>query len=107
MQQILNFINGEFVATRQRFEKRTPVDNTVIGQVHEAGKAEVDAAVQAARAALQGPWGRMTVAERTDRRRMRRYRQTEKPRFAHRHSARCRQFQDFCRRNQERADRIL
>ena len=66
MKQILNFINGEFVATAKQFEKRTPVDNSIIGMVHEAGKAEVDAAVSAARAALDGPWGRMTVNERTD-----------------------------------------
>ena len=29
-------------------------------------RSEVDAAVAAARAALDGPWGRMTVAERVD-----------------------------------------
>ena len=66
MKQIRNFINGEYVSTAQTFEKRSPLDNTVIGAVHEAGKAEVDAAVAAARAALDGPWGRMTVAERVD-----------------------------------------
>jgi aminomuconate-semialdehyde/2-hydroxymuconate-6-semialdehyde dehydrogenase len=57
MKQILNFINGEFVATGKQFEKRTPLDNSVIGMVHEAGKAEVDAAVQAAHDALKGPMG--------------------------------------------------
>ncbi len=66
MKQILNFINGEFVATGKQFEKRTPLDNSLIGMVHEAGKAEVDAAVQAAHDALKGPWGKMTVVERTD-----------------------------------------
>jgi len=66
MKQILNFINGEFVATGKQFEKRTPLDNSLIGMVHEAGKAEVDAAVQAAQDALEGPWGKMTVQERTD-----------------------------------------
>ena len=39
----------------------------MIAQVHEAGKAEVDAAVAAANAALNGPWGKMTVAERVER----------------------------------------
>ena len=34
--------------------------------MHEAGRAEVNAAVAAARAALKGPWGRMTVAERVE-----------------------------------------
>jgi aminomuconate-semialdehyde/2-hydroxymuconate-6-semialdehyde dehydrogenase len=66
MKQILNFINGEFVATGKTFEKRSPLTNAVIGHVFEAGKAEVDAAVAAARAALEGPWGKMTVAERVD-----------------------------------------
>lgn len=66
MKQILNFIDGAFVATGQQFEKRAPVDNTLIGQVHEAGRDEVNAAVAAAQAALAGPWGRMTVNERTE-----------------------------------------
>jgi aminomuconate-semialdehyde/2-hydroxymuconate-6-semialdehyde dehydrogenase len=66
MKDIRNFINGEFVATGSQFDKRSPLDNTVIGRVHEAGKAEVDRAVAAAQAALKGPWGRMTVAERVD-----------------------------------------
>lgn len=66
MKQIHNFINGEFVATAKSFDKFSPTDGRLIAQVHEAGKAEVDAAVAAARAALVGPWGRMTVAERVD-----------------------------------------
>jgi aminomuconate-semialdehyde/2-hydroxymuconate-6-semialdehyde dehydrogenase len=64
MKQFLNFINGEFVATAKTFEKRTPIDGSLIGAVHEAGKAEVDAAVAAARAALHGPWGRLPVNDR-------------------------------------------
>ncbi|MFO0585834.1 MAG: 2-hydroxymuconic semialdehyde dehydrogenase [Anaeromyxobacter sp.] len=63
---ILNFIDGEYVATSKTFEKRAPIDNRVIGQVHEAGQAEVDRAVKAARAALKGPWGKLTVAQRTE-----------------------------------------
>jgi aminomuconate-semialdehyde/2-hydroxymuconate-6-semialdehyde dehydrogenase len=66
MKQFLNFIDGEFVATAKTFDKRAPVDNRVIGQVHEAGRQEVDAAVSAARAALQGDWGRMGVARRVE-----------------------------------------
>ncbi|MGE5491057.1 MAG: aldehyde dehydrogenase family protein, partial [Actinomycetota bacterium] len=66
MKQILNFINGEFVSTGKQFEKRTPLDNSLIGMVHEAGKAEVDAAVAAAQAALNGPWGKMAVADRVE-----------------------------------------
>ncbi|MGB4468936.1 MAG: 2-hydroxymuconic semialdehyde dehydrogenase [Azovibrio sp.] len=64
--KILNFINGEFVATDKWFENRTPTTNAVIGQVAEAGKAEVDAAVAAARAALQGPWGSMPLPGRVE-----------------------------------------
>ena len=45
--KILNFIDGEFVATDKWFDNRTPISNAVIGQVAEAGKAEVDAAVGA------------------------------------------------------------
>ena len=67
MKQILNFINGEFTASGRSFDKRSPVTGRVIAQVHEAGRAEVDAAVAAARAALDGPWARMTVAERVER----------------------------------------
>jgi aminomuconate-semialdehyde/2-hydroxymuconate-6-semialdehyde dehydrogenase len=66
MKQIKNFIAGEFVATDQWFDKRSPVDNTVIARVAEAGRAQVDAAVKAARAALEGPWGQMTIVDRVD-----------------------------------------
>jgi aminomuconate-semialdehyde/2-hydroxymuconate-6-semialdehyde dehydrogenase len=57
MKQIRNFINGEFVGTDRWFDKRAPYDGKVIAVVAEAGKAEVDDAVRAARAALHGPWG--------------------------------------------------
>ncbi|MBI5907625.1 MAG: 2-hydroxymuconic semialdehyde dehydrogenase [Burkholderiales bacterium] len=66
MKQIRNFIDGEFVAGTGWFEKRSPLDNTMIGQVAEAGKTEVDAAVAAARVALRGPWGKMAVADRVE-----------------------------------------
>ena len=66
MKQFLNFINGEFVATGKTFEKRAPVNNQVIGQVHEAGQSEVDAAVAAGRAALKGEWGRMSAMRRAE-----------------------------------------
>lgn len=65
MKQFLNFIDGRYVETGRTFDKRTPVDDRVIGQVHEAGADQIDAAVRAARAALSGDWGRMTVARRT------------------------------------------
>ena len=66
MKEFLNFIGGEFVATGKTFENRAPVDNRLLGRVHEAGRAEVDAAVRAARAALQGEWGRMSAVRRAE-----------------------------------------
>jgi len=63
-----HFINGEFVgsASGRGFDNLNPINGEVIGRVHEGGEAEVNAAVAAARAALRGPWGRMTVPQRTD-----------------------------------------
>lgn len=66
MKQFNNFINGQFVASSKTFEKFNPVDNSLVGLVHEASKADVDAAVQAAKAALDGPWGKMKIMERAD-----------------------------------------
>ncbi|MFM1907821.1 MAG: hypothetical protein RLZZ591_1498 [Pseudomonadota bacterium] len=66
MKQFHNFINGEFVATGKTFENRAPINNQVIGLVHEAGQAQVDSAVRAARAALDGEWGRMSVVKRVE-----------------------------------------
>ncbi|WP_341918721.1 2-hydroxymuconic semialdehyde dehydrogenase [Hydrocarboniphaga effusa] len=62
-----HFIGGEFIASEsgRTFEKRRPTDNALVGHIHEGGQAEVDAAVRAAREAMQGPWGRMTVEQRT------------------------------------------
>nr|WP_235263767.1 aldehyde dehydrogenase family protein [Nitrincola sp. A-D6] len=59
MNEFKHFINGEFIASAsgKTFENRCPVDNSLIGAVYEAGRDEVDAAVKAAKAALQGPWG--------------------------------------------------
>jgi aminomuconate-semialdehyde/2-hydroxymuconate-6-semialdehyde dehydrogenase len=66
MKQFLNYINGEFVATDKTFEKRAPINNQIIGMVHEAGLAEVDQAVTAAREALKGDWGKLTTVKRVE-----------------------------------------
>lgn len=68
MKEIKHFISGAFVgsASGKLFDNVSPANGQVIGRVHEAGRAEVDAAVRAARAALKGPWGKMTVAERAE-----------------------------------------
>ncbi len=66
MKEFKNFINGEYIAnvSGKTYENRNPVDNSLIGLVYEAGKPEVDAAVAAAKAALHGPWGKLSVVER-------------------------------------------
>ena len=61
---VRNVINGESVEGIRTFDKFSPLDGSLIAQVHEAGPHEVDRAVASARAALSGPWGRMTVTER-------------------------------------------
>ncbi len=64
--EIRHFIGGRFVGSAggRRFSDVSPVDGRAIATVHEAGAAEVDAAVRAARAALAGPWGRLPVPDR-------------------------------------------
>jgi aminomuconate-semialdehyde/2-hydroxymuconate-6-semialdehyde dehydrogenase len=57
-------IGGEFVRSGRTFENVSPVNGRLIGTVTEADAALVDRAVQAARAALRGPWGRLSLAER-------------------------------------------
>ena len=59
-----NYVQGEFVTTGKQFPNTSPIHGEVLAQVHEADAALVDRAVQAARAALKGPWGKMSPAER-------------------------------------------
>jgi aminomuconate-semialdehyde/2-hydroxymuconate-6-semialdehyde dehydrogenase len=63
--ETLLFIDGAYVAGNgSRFENRSPVDGRVVSIVHEASLEDVDTAVRAARAALHGPWGKISAAER-------------------------------------------
>lgn len=64
MKQIQNFVNGRYVDGRKAFDDVNPATGAIIGHVQEADSAVVDAAVAAARAAMNGAWGRATVAER-------------------------------------------
>jgi aminomuconate-semialdehyde/2-hydroxymuconate-6-semialdehyde dehydrogenase len=61
---IRNYVAGQFVASNSTFDDINPVDGSLAGVVHEADKATVDQAVQAARKALHGPWGSLSAAER-------------------------------------------
>ena len=67
MKSIQNYINGQFVRGRREFADVNPADGSVIAEVTEADDALVDDAVQAARKALRGEWGRIGVRERAAR----------------------------------------
>src|SRR5674476_295322 len=60
------FIGGEFVQSidGSRFKTINPSSEEVLAEVTEAGEADVEAAVRAARKAFDGPWGRLPGAER-------------------------------------------
>jgi len=62
------FIDGAFVdaLSGRTFQDISPVDGRVVAEVAEAGAEDVDRAVQAARRALDGPWGKMPTAARLD-----------------------------------------
>lgn len=62
--QLRNFVGGQWVGTERTFDNLSPVDGSLLAQVHEADAEVVGAAVEAARAALAGPWGRTSPAER-------------------------------------------
>jgi aminomuconate-semialdehyde/2-hydroxymuconate-6-semialdehyde dehydrogenase len=61
-----HFIHNRFMASSsgRLFEKLSPVDGSLVGMVPEAGAPEINAAVEAARVALQGPWRRMPLSQR-------------------------------------------
>jgi aminomuconate-semialdehyde/2-hydroxymuconate-6-semialdehyde dehydrogenase len=62
--RLRNYVDGTFTEGRAEFEKVDPVDGSLAATVSEAGPGTVDAAVRAARRALEGPWGRTRVADR-------------------------------------------
>jgi acyl-CoA reductase-like NAD-dependent aldehyde dehydrogenase len=60
------FIGGEFVESSDgsTFKTISPSSEEVLAEVTEAGEADVGLAVRAARRAFDGPWGRLSGAER-------------------------------------------
>ena len=60
------FIGGEFVESvdGSMFKTISPSSEEVLAEVTEAGEADVEAAVRAARTAFDGSWGRLPGAER-------------------------------------------
>jgi aminomuconate-semialdehyde/2-hydroxymuconate-6-semialdehyde dehydrogenase len=62
---IQNYIDGRFVRGKREFADVNPADGSVIAQVSEADRDLVDAAVQAARKAVDAEWGKLGVRQRT------------------------------------------
>ena len=66
MKQIRQFIGSAYAdsGSGKTFDQVAPATGQVVGQVHEASREDVDRAVQAARDALSGPWGRFSLEDR-------------------------------------------
>ena len=64
---IQNYIDGKYVRGIREFSDVNPADGSVIAQVGEADRELVDQAVQAARRALHGEWGRQGIRDRVAR----------------------------------------
>jgi aminomuconate-semialdehyde/2-hydroxymuconate-6-semialdehyde dehydrogenase len=64
---IQNYIDGRFVPGKREFADINPANGTVIAHVSEVTEVQVDEAVNAARGALQGEWGRIGIRERAAR----------------------------------------
>ena len=60
------FIDGEFVESQDgsTFKTISPSSEEVLAEVTEASETDIDNAVKAARKAFDGPWGRLSGAER-------------------------------------------
>lgn len=66
--EFLNFIGGEYRkgSEGKTFANIAPATGEEYGLVHEASRADVAAAVAAAKTALAGPWGALSIPERMD-----------------------------------------
>lgn len=60
------FIDGQFVAPRagNYFDSVNPATEEKLCEIAEAGAEDIELAVQAARRAFEGPWGKMAARER-------------------------------------------
>lgn len=58
------FIGGRWRATAERLPIEDPSTGETIGEIGAGGAAEIDEAAKAARAALDGEWGRLSATER-------------------------------------------
>jgi aminomuconate-semialdehyde/2-hydroxymuconate-6-semialdehyde dehydrogenase len=64
VQTLRNFVGGRFVEGGDLFDDVNPVDGSLVARVQEADREVVNQAVRAARDALNGRWGRYSVADR-------------------------------------------
>lgn len=64
LRQLRNFVDGRFIDGGKAFDIFNPAVGTVHAVAYEADRAIVDAAVAAARRAVDGDWGRMTLVKR-------------------------------------------
>lgn len=65
VQIIKNFIANKSIESNSTYDLLSPVDGTHTATVFEASEMDVEAAVDAARAALDGPWGAMSQEDRS------------------------------------------
>jgi len=66
MRKVQGFINGEFVSSGEYGNIFSPATGKLVCQYDITSAEQVDQAVQAAEAALKGPWGDMSIQERVD-----------------------------------------
>lgn len=66
MRKVQGFINGEFVSSGEYGEIFSPATGELVCQYDITSAEQVDQAVQAAEAALKGPWGDMSIQDRVD-----------------------------------------
>lgn len=59
-----NFIGGTWIGAQATLPVINPSDGQVMGEIARGGAAEIDRAVEAAQAALDGEWGRLDAAAR-------------------------------------------
>ncbi|HEY4296674.1 MAG TPA: 2-hydroxymuconic semialdehyde dehydrogenase [Paraburkholderia sp.] len=62
--RLQHFIGGTFVDSGETFANHSPIDGHELSRVCEARQSDVERAVEAARSALQGPWGKLSAVER-------------------------------------------
>lgn len=64
MPDAAHFIGGRWIEATATLDVINPSDGTAFARIGRGGAAEIDAAVAAAQAALDGAWGRLTATER-------------------------------------------